>query len=197
MTDKECGMNRKRLSDILNGTQKNDLSRAWETTEAAEDFAPLPPGTYIARVVTGELATANSGTPGYKLNFRVVEGEYVDRQFWHDLWLTPAALPMAKRDLSKLGITALEQLEGPLPPGIRVKVRLALRREDDGLEYNRVKTFEVIGVDPIVDDTFGPVLSDAPTPGEGASENQPPSESPSEQLVLSAAGQAVGSTSDA
>ena len=55
---------------------------------------------------------------------------------------------MAKRDLAKLGVTALEQLERPLPPGIRCKVKLALRRDDDGTEYNRVKTFEVVGIDP-------------------------------------------------
>ena len=63
---------------------------------------------------------------------------------------------MAKRDLAKLGVTALEQLERPLPPGIRCRVKLTLRNDDDGSEYNRVKTFEVVGIDPPEVDPFAP-----------------------------------------
>jgi hypothetical protein len=124
---------------------------------------PLPSGEYIARIVGGELFTSKTkGTAGYKLAFRVREGDHQGRQFWHDVWLTPAALPMAKRDLAKLGVTALEQLERPLPPGIRCKVKLALRKDDDGTEQNRVKRFEVIGIDEPEEDAFAPV--DAPKP---------------------------------
>ncbi len=154
---------RKSLSDILREGDRQNLSRAWGETQAAEDFAPLPPGEYIARIVGGELATSRTkGTPSYKLTFKVLEGEHQGRQFWHDVYITPAALPMAKRDLAKLGVTALEQLERPLPPGIRCKVKLALRRDDDGTEYNRVRTFEVIGIDPPDVDPFAPVNSPSP-----------------------------------
>jgi hypothetical protein len=148
---------RKSLTDILREGDRENLSRAWGQTEAAEDFAPLPAGEYVARVLTGELFKSQAkGTPGYKLTFRVLEGEHAGRQFWDDVWLTPAALPMAKRDLAKLGVTALDQLEKPLPPGIRCKVKLVLRRDDDGTEYNRVKTFAVVGIDPPDADPFAP-----------------------------------------
>ena len=156
-------MQRKSLSDILREGDPQSLSRAWGETQAAEDFAPLPTGEYVARIVGGELFTSKTkGTAGYKLAFRVREGDHQGRQFWHDVWLTPAALPMAKRDLAKLGVTALEQLERPLPPGIRCKVKLALRKDDDGTEQNRVKRFEVIGIDEPEEDAFAPV--DAPKP---------------------------------
>ena len=106
-------MTRKSLSDILRKGDRENLSRAWGETEAAEDFAPLPSGEYVARIVGGELFTSKTkGTAGYKLAFRVLEGEHQGRRFWHDVCLTPAALPMAKRDLAKLGVTALEQSEG-------------------------------------------------------------------------------------
>lgn len=145
-----------RLTDILKGDVQS-LRDQWDRTQAASDFVALPAGTYVARVVGGELNTARKGTPGYKLTFRVLEGEHTGRRFWHDVWLTPAALPMAKRDLGKLGITDLSQMEQPLPPGIRCKVKLGLRRDDDdGTEHNRVRTFEVLGVDPVDDDDFAP-----------------------------------------
>jgi hypothetical protein len=63
---------------------------------------------------------------------------------------------MAKRDLGKLGVTDLEQLERPLPSGIRCSVTLALRREDHGSEYNRVRRFEALGIDEQERDAFAP-----------------------------------------
>ncbi len=148
---------RPKLTDILNGGAST-LRDAWADAHAATDFTPLPAGTYTARIIGGELTTAKTGTPGYKLTFRVLEGEHQGRQVWHDIWLTAAALPMAKRDLGKLGVTALEQLESPLPQGIRCSVKLALRKADDATTYNRVRGFDVLGIDhdPTADPDFAP-----------------------------------------
>lgn len=147
-----------RLTDILGDSHDGDqLRRAWDDTEAADEFKPLPRGEYTARITKGELTTSRrNATPSYKLTFRVLEGEHAGRQFWTDIWLTPQALPMAKRDLAKLGVTQLEQLEQPLPPRIRCSVQLALRKDDDGSEYNHVRRFDVLGVDPPDRDTFAP-----------------------------------------
>ncbi len=144
-----------RLSDILRGG--DDLQKMFNETQAAGELTPLPTGEFFAHIINGELETSRSkGTPGYKLTFRVVEGEYAGRLFWHDCWLTPAALPQTKRDLAKLGVTSLEQLESPLPRFIRCKCKLALRRDDDGSERNRLKSFEVIGIDLPERDAFAP-----------------------------------------
>jgi hypothetical protein len=152
---------RKKLSDILQqDSDRTRLQQAWDATTAAEDFAPLPAGEYSCRVLAGELFNAKQrGTPGYKLTFEVAEGEHAGRRVWHDLWLTAQALPMTKRDLAKLGVTSVEQLERPLPGGILAKVKVALRRDDDGGEHNKVRTFEAVGVEP--PDPFAP--ADAPT----------------------------------
>jgi hypothetical protein len=150
---------RRKLSDILQlDDDRAKLKSIWQQTVAADDFAPLPPGEYVCRVLSGELFNAKTGTPGYKLTFEVVKGEFADRRVWHDLWLTPQALPMSKRDLGKLGIAQLEQLEQPLPAGILVRARIALRKDDNGNDHNRVRSFEVIGVEP--GDAFAP--PDAP-----------------------------------
>ena len=150
-------MERKRLTDILHGGERDAIASAWQTTEAAEEFAPLPAGEYIAHVTSGELFTSKSNhTPGYKLTFKVIEGEHEGRHFWTDCWLTEAAIAMSKRDLGKLGVTSIDQLEQPLPQGIRVKAKLALRRDEDGTEYNRVRSFEVLGIDEPERDAFAP-----------------------------------------
>jgi hypothetical protein len=152
---------RKKLADILQLDGGRDtLKQVWDQTEAASDFTPLPAGDYTCRVQSGEPFNApKKGTPGYKLTFEVTEGEHAGRRVWHDLWLTGPALPMTKRDLAKLGVTRLEQLDQPLPVGILVRVKLALRRDDDGNEHNKVRSFESIGIEP--GDTYAPA-EDAP-----------------------------------
>ena len=155
-----------KLSDILANGSADSLRKQWGETEAAGEFDPLPAGEYVARIIGGELTTAKTkGTPGYKLTFRVLEGAHEGRQFWDDIWLTPAALPMAKRDLSKLGVSELDQLEQPLPAGIRCRVKLALRKDDNGAEFNKVRRFDVEGIDPPELDAYAPAIAE--TNGEG------------------------------
>ena len=72
-------------------------------------------------------------------------------------------MPLAKRDLGKLGIRDVDQLENPLRPGIRVEAKVALRKDDDGNEYNRLRSFRVIGMDD--DPTLDPDFSPKPTNG--------------------------------
>jgi hypothetical protein len=138
---------RKKLTDILRGSARDALAKQWKDTEAAKDLGPLPPGEFVFRILSGELSTSKQGTPGFKMTLEVTEGEYEGRRCWHDLWLTAAALPMTKRDLGKIGVTDLEQLERPLPLGILIRAKIALRKNDDGTEHNRVVRFEPAGVE--------------------------------------------------
>lgn len=164
---------RRRLTDILANGQCGNLRDAWNRTEAAADFAPLPAGLYECHVHSVELFNARTGTPGVKIRFAVCEGEHAARALFHDCWLTPAALPQTKRDLAKLGISTLEQLESAVVPSgrIRCKVRVALRRDDDGTERNRVIRFDVLRVDEPERDPFAPT-DDAATP-QGAEAEAP------------------------
>ena len=159
-----------KLSDILKNGDADRLRRSWETSQAAGDFGLLPPDEYVCHVSKGELETSRSkGTPGFKLEFVVIDGEHKGRKVWLDAWLTEAAMPQTKRDLGKLGITSLDQLERPLPPGIRCKVRVVIRKDDDGNEHNRVRTFEVVGIDTPKADPFTPGADPfAPGPGESS-----------------------------
>lgn len=146
-------MERKKLTDILNGNAET-LKAQWDGTEAAGEMGPLPPGSYVCATLGGELFQAKTGTPGYRLTLRVADGPFSGRRVWHDLWLTAAALPMAKRDLAKLGINGPEQLERPLPAVFRLKVDVATKKDDDGNTGNRVRGFELLGIEPA--DEFAP-----------------------------------------
>jgi len=150
-------MNRKSLSDILSGGRGDDIGNLWDSTQAADEFAPLPAGKYVCHLVDGELTnSAKKQTPGYKMTFKVIEGEHEGRKVWHDIWLTPAAMSMAKRDLARLGITSPQQLEQPVPRWLRCHVVVVLRADDNGIERNAVKTFDVIGKDEPAADPFAP-----------------------------------------
>jgi hypothetical protein len=67
---------------------------------------------------------------------------------------------MTKRDLAKLGVTSLDMLDRPLPAGIVCDVKVVLRVDDDGVERNRVVSFNVVEVlaDPTADAAFASPL---------------------------------------
>jgi hypothetical protein len=155
---------RKSLVDVLNGNAREALARQFDEAEAAGDMVPLPRGTYRCRVTDGELVTSKSGTPGFTVTFTVDDGDHKGRRLWHTAWLTPAAMPMSKRDLGRLGIVSLDMLDRPLPGGFVCDVKVALRVDDDGVERNRVVSFAVVAVltDPTADDDFASPLPATP-----------------------------------
>lgn len=146
-----------KLQDILRAQGTLDtIASAWGTTEAAGDFDLLPKGEYLADVVKGDAIESQSkGTPGYRLTFEVVDGEHQGRRFWHEVWFNGGALSRTKRDLAKLGVTDLAQLERPLPAVFRCQVTLTVRRDDD-FESNRVRKFDVVDVIRPEPDAFAP-----------------------------------------
>lgn len=157
-------MERKPLSDILSAQETAAIRDAWDTTEAAEDFAPLPPGDYACRLLFHECVTSRSGTPGVRLTFQVSKGEHAGRKVFAEVWLTARAMAFAKRDLGKLGIQSLDDLEKPTPAGILCNCRVALRETDDGTQFNTVRRFDVTGVEPA--DPFAPTEEPPAVNGE-------------------------------
>lgn len=146
------------------GSQTGDLESLWNSAEAAPELRPLPAGKYDCRVYGIELFKARrNATPGVKITFAIADGQFANRRLWLDLWLTPAAIGQTKRELAKLGITELAQIERPNPAAIRrirCQVAATLRKGDDGTEFNAVRSFAVTGIDP---ETVDPFLTD----GEG------------------------------
>jgi hypothetical protein len=147
---------RKRLSDILPRADRENLARLWDATKPADDLGLLPAGEYSCRVLDGTLSTAKTGTSGYKITFEIIDGPHAGRRIWHDIWISPAAMSMAKRDLEKIGVTHFDQLDSPVPTGILATVRLVVRKEDDETQRNRVRDFRVTGVEADEPAPFAP-----------------------------------------
>jgi hypothetical protein len=137
---------RPRLDDILGGG-RDDFNNLWDSTPAADEFEPVPPGRYKALFADGKPAESKEKrTPSYKVKFEVIEPiAFAGRKLFLDLWLTPKALAATKRDLAKLRIVSRQQLDQAPPTGIIVDLRVALRTADDGKQYNQVVGFTVIG----------------------------------------------------
>lgn len=155
---------RKSLTEILNGNSGWFNNDDWGNIQQAPDFGqPIPPGKYIAHLKDAEPFQAKKGTPGIKLHFEIIEGDFKGRRAWYDIWLTDAAKSQAVRDFAKLGIKNRRQLEGPVPRWIRCGIRVVLNKTDQGDEFNRIKTFEVLGFDKEEPDPFAP--GDAPPSG--------------------------------
>jgi hypothetical protein len=131
-----------------------DLMTLWNETESASEYSLIPAGKYRCRLAGGSLMKSKNGKPYYRLRFEVLDGEYAGQCISLPVWLTAAAIPYAKRDLGKIGITILKQLEQPLVPNRICEVNLASRVDDDGNEFNRVRSFTVIGTE--APDVFSP-----------------------------------------
>jgi hypothetical protein len=131
-----------------NGRNGGGIS-AFDNTEPAPEFSPLPPGIYVARVLRGEYCSTRAGADAYRLRFEVTEGPHAGRTAIRTWTFGPKALPYTKRDLAPFGLTTSAALLSPFPePGREYLVRLVvvLQRGDDGIERNDIKKIDLIRV---------------------------------------------------
>ena len=155
-----------KFTQLLKGTDAAKFKQAWDSTTPAAEFEPMPVGEYIADVTNGQLKASRSHqTPGYAIEFTIVDGDFRGRKLWLDCWLTERAMQYAKRDLAKIGISSPEQMDLPVPPGIRCRLVVVLKKNDDGVEHNRVRSFEVMSVTPPKADPFAPPGIGQPSSG--------------------------------
>ena len=123
---------------------------AFDTAEAAPEFAPLPPGIYSARVLRGEYCSTKAGADAYRIRFEVTEGEHKGKTTIRTWTFGPKALTYTKRDLAPFGLTTTAKLLSPCPePGREYLVRLvvALQKGDDGIERNDIKRIDLLRVE--------------------------------------------------
>ena len=152
-----------------NNDDDDEIFRELEGAEAA-DLKPVPKGLYIVVALSGELTKAKTGTKGYNVAFRIIEGEYTGRRLWRTWHLTAAAIPYTKTALAQLGIKGegmKAQMERPLPAERFVcKAVVVIRTGDDGIERNEISSIELLRVqEPPTDPFTPPPVSGPPASG--------------------------------
>lgn len=121
---------------MVKSIKKSDFDNVLKQFEAAPSGnEPLPSGNYTAKIVSGELFEAKTGTPGYKITWKVIDGEFADHLFWQDLYLSAKAMNGSKWRLVKLGIT---DLRNPPPAGICAELELAIKSGEE-TDFNEIK----------------------------------------------------------
>lgn len=142
---------------------------------AADELGPVPAGRYVAIAERGAPKTARTGTRGYEIQFRVLEGEYAGRKVWKFFAFTPKAAPISRRDLAKFGITGPEQLARDLPANRFVVETFVSVRTDPqtGTQTNDVKSFKVVRVEDPAADPFAPPAPEGEAAGKLFSGHDP------------------------
>jgi hypothetical protein len=142
-------MNYSNAVPSANGRPAGGLD-AFDTTDAAAEYTPIPPGTYTARILRGEYCSTRAGADAYRLRFEVMDGPLAGKSVIRTWTFGPKALPYTKRDLAPLGLTTTAKLLSPFPESGReyvVRLVVLLQRGDDGIERNDVKKIDVLRVD--------------------------------------------------
>lgn len=137
------------------GTPASGIA-GFDAVAAAPAYTPLPPGVYTALAEHGEACTTRAGGDAYRMRFRVTDGEHANKTVTRVWTFGPKALPYTKRDLAPFGLATQTALLSPFPPvgrEYRVRLVVALRRDNDGTEHADIKRIEVLGVtdSPVAD----------------------------------------------
>lgn len=143
------------LTEAINGGFAD-----FDAAEAAPEFTPVPPGVYVARVLSGEATQTRAGADAYRMKFEITEGPHAGRTLLRMWTFGPKALTYSKRDLAAFGLTSAAQLLSPFPETGReyvVQFVVALQRGNDGIERNDIKRITVLRVtdSPLADFQLG------------------------------------------
>jgi hypothetical protein len=110
------------------------------------ESADLPPGTYtgtlIASRIVRSLRTKNVGV----MLLWEIPRQVRAKRVWRTLWLSPAALPRTKRELARLGVRTLADLDNdpPVRPGALCRLVIAGKTSSDGCYESRIVSWEVL-----------------------------------------------------
>ncbi len=121
---------------------------AFDDAAPAPDFAPVPPGTYQARVLKGEYTTTKAGAEAYRLRFEISEGPNAGRTLIRTWTFGPKAVQYAKKELAPFGLTTKAKLLSPFPEiGKEYVVRLVVAIQTfDGIDRNDIKKIDLLRV---------------------------------------------------
>lgn len=125
----------------------------------------IPPGEYKVRVVKIVPTVSNSGTPGHKVSFEVIGGEYDGSELQHSYWLTPAAIGILQGFLKACGVSYKGKgVNTGSAVGKTVIAKVKVEKGDRGGEFSVIHYVKAV---PAPQST-APPPSDADVPPEKA-----------------------------
>lgn len=134
-----------------------NVRQLFDHTEAAPALSDtVPKGEYVAHWIGIKQDHASTGTPRVVLAFEIIDGEFLGKRLWQDLYLTPAAVARSKRELAKLDVTTADDFVRPIPHWIRCSLRVIVEIGNDGKPRNKIADFGVLSVDHEQPDPFAP-----------------------------------------
>lgn len=76
----------------------------WNGVDEAQDYGPVPAGTYLCRVAEAKAATTRYDDDMWKLTLEIAEGRYKGKQIWDNVVFSQGAMPRAKLICRCLGL---------------------------------------------------------------------------------------------
>lgn len=105
------------------------------------------PGTYTGTLVMSCIVrSVNTKNIGVALYWDIHYDTYIKRRVWRTLWLSQAALPYTKRELRRLGVRTLADLDNdpPVPLGAICRLVIAEVEDPGGCREHRIVRWQVL-----------------------------------------------------
>jgi hypothetical protein len=137
------------FNDALPQSKPSGGIHNFDAVEPAPEMGPIPGGVYEARVLRGEVCQTKAGADAYRIRFEVTDGPHAGKTVIRTWTFSERALPYTKRDLGLFGLTTTAQLLAPFPPAgkeFRVRLVVALQKDNSGAERNDVKKVDLVRV---------------------------------------------------
>jgi hypothetical protein len=112
------------------------------------ESADVPPGTYTGKLTDSRIVRSlRTKNVGVTLLWEIL-GQARTTWVRRTLWLSAGALPHTKRDLARLGVRTLADLDNdpPVRPGVMCRFVIADRRSSDGYVEPRIVAWEVLSI---------------------------------------------------
>ena len=150
-----------------------------------DSYSPLPPGEYHVGIMASELKNTRSGGSMLSFTYEVMDGDYQGSRVWDNLNLwhnNPKTVEIAMRQLKSIATASGYPNPNYIPDsselhGLEMKVKLAIRRDGDGNEYQDIKAYLPLNAASSAASAVGTAASLAPSAGTqpaSASRNVPP-----------------------
>lgn len=132
------------------------LNSHLEQYSTLDSFSPLPPGEYRVGIMNSELKGTRSGGNMLSFTYEVMDGDFQGRKVWDrlNLWHSnPVTVEIAMRQLKSIATASGYPNPNYIPDsselhGREMRVKLAIRKDDNGNEYQDIKAYLPLNAAP-------------------------------------------------